>query len=86
MSPRQKLEERLREAGIPLDSLSSIPGIAPTIVLTVSYTTSGDIAVTHTPPCDTAVYFEGFYYPLPGATLLIEHAVAVDLGLAVRPE
>jgi hypothetical protein len=89
MSVRQRLENRLRDAGIILDSLSAIPGVEPTVVLTVGYTTSGEIAVTRISPCDTAVYFDGLHCPFPGVTLLVERAVAEDCGLipaAERPD
>lgn len=87
MNIRELVEDRLRTAGFPLDQISRIHEIRPTVVLTVGYTTAREIAVTHLPPCDTAVCFEGLHFPFEGVTLLIEQAVASDWGLFTpRPD
>jgi hypothetical protein len=78
MSIKHIVEEKLGHA---VSQLATVGSIRPVRVFSVSFTTAGELAVTHMPPADTAVVFDGLYCPFDEATLLIDRAVAVDWGL-----
>ncbi len=78
MSIKQIVEDKLGHA---VSQLATGDTIRPARVFTISYTTARKLAVTHMPPADTAVVFDGIYCPFDEVTLLIDRAVAADWGL-----